>query len=64
MPGTESGDRDGAAGDSDGEAFPAGAMFDEHQDGQALEQHGAGVQEAGGEDPGSLGAQELPPRRA
>jgi hypothetical protein len=45
MPGTESGDRDGAAGDCDSEAFPAGAMLDEHQDGQALEQHGVGVQE-------------------
>lgn len=30
----------------------------------ALEQHGARVQETGREDRGSLGCQELPPRRA
>ena len=33
------------------------------QDIQALEQHGAGMQEITGEDAGCLGGQELPPRR-
>ncbi len=42
---------------------PAGVMLDEHQHVQALEQHGVDVQEVHGEDPGSLGVQELPPRR-
>jgi hypothetical protein len=39
-------------------------MFDEHQDMQSPEEHGVHVQEIDGEDPGSLGAQELPPARA
>jgi hypothetical protein len=46
------------------QVHPAGAMLDEHQDVQSLEQHGVRVLEVHGEDPGSLGAQELPPRRA
>jgi hypothetical protein len=46
------------------QVHPAGAMLDEHQHVQALEQHGAGVLEVHGEDPGGLGVQELPPRRA
>jgi hypothetical protein len=44
------------------QVHPAGAMLDEHQDIQAFEQHGVDVQEVHGENPGSLGAQELPPR--
>ncbi len=39
-------------------------MFDEHQDVQALQQHGVHVEEVHSEDPGSLGMQELPPGRA
>ena len=43
---------------------PAGAMLDEHQDIQCPQQHGVHVEEADGEDPGGLGAQELAPGRA
>ncbi len=43
---------------------PAGAMFDEHQDVQPPGEHGARGQETGCDDPGALGAQELPPARA
>jgi hypothetical protein len=43
---------------------PAGAVLDEHQHVPALQQHGVHVQEINREDPGSLGVQELPPRRA
>ena len=39
-------------------------MLDEHQDVQALQQHGVHVEEVDGEDPGGLGVQELPPARA
>ena len=45
------------------EMDPAGAMFDEHQDIQSLQQHGVHVQEVDREDPGCLGVQELPPCR-
>ena len=38
----------------------AGAVLDEHQDVQSLQQHGVHVEEVDGEDPGRLGAQELP----
>jgi hypothetical protein len=43
---------------------PAGAMFDKHQDMQSPQQHGVHVQEIDGDDPGSLGVQELPLARA
>ena len=43
---------------------PAGAVLDEHQDVQALQQHGVHVEEVHSEDPGGLGVQELPPGRA
>ena len=46
------------------EVHPAGAVLSEHQDIQSLEQHGINVQEGDREDPGGLGCQELPPRRA
>jgi hypothetical protein len=39
-------------------------MLDEHQHVQPLQQHGVHVQEINREDSGSLGMQELPPRRA
>jgi hypothetical protein len=39
----------------------AGAMFDEHQDVQSLQQHGVHVEEVHSEDPGGLGVHELPP---
>jgi len=39
---------------------PAGAVLDEHQDVQPVQQHGIDVQEVDGEDPGGLGMQELP----
>ena len=38
-------------------------MLDEHQHVQALQQHGVHVQEIDCDDPGGLGAQELPPAR-
>jgi hypothetical protein len=43
---------------------PAGTVLDEHQNVYPLQQHGVHVQEIDREDPGSLGCQELPPRRA
>jgi hypothetical protein len=46
------------------EVHPAGAVLDEHQDVQSVEQHGVHVQEVDGEDPGGLGVQKLPPGRA
>jgi hypothetical protein len=46
------------------EVHPAGAMLDEHQDVQALQQHGIHVQEINCQDPGGLGVQELLPGRA
>jgi hypothetical protein len=42
----------------------AGAVLDKHQDIQSLQQHGVNVEEVDGEDPGRLGAHELPPGRA
>ena len=39
-------------------------MLDEHQDIQSPQEHGVHVQEIDGDDPGSLGVQELPPARA
>ncbi len=39
----------------------ASAVLDEHEDIHSLQQHGIHVQEIDREDPGSLGAQELPP---
>jgi hypothetical protein len=45
------------------DVYPAGAMFDEHQDMQSPEEHGVHVQEIDCDDPGSLGVQELPPAR-
>ncbi len=46
------------------QVHPAGTVLDEHQHIYALQQHGIHVQEIDREDPGSLGCQELPPRRA
>jgi hypothetical protein len=46
------------------QVHPAGAVLDEHQDIQRLQKHGIHVQEVDREDPGGLGVQELPPRRA
>jgi hypothetical protein len=46
------------------DVHPAGAVFDEHQDMQSLEEHGVHVQEIDCDDPGGLGVQELPPARA
>jgi hypothetical protein len=43
---------------------PAGTVLDEHQHVYAFQQHGVHVQEIDREDPGGLGCQELPPRRA
>jgi hypothetical protein len=40
---------------------PAGAVLDEYQDIQSLQQRGVDVQEVDGDDPGGLGVQELPP---
>ena len=53
----------GVRGDA-AEMHPAGTMLDEHQHVHALQQHGVHVQEIDREDPGGLGCQELPPRRA
>jgi hypothetical protein len=39
-------------------------VLGEHKDVQALQHHGARVQEVDCEDPGGLGVKELPPRRA
>jgi hypothetical protein len=39
-------------------------VLDEYQHVDALQQHGVHVQEIDREDPGGLGCQELPPRRA
>ena len=46
------------------DVHPAGAMLDEYQHVYALQQHTVHVQEIGCDDPGGLGAQELPPGRA
>ena len=46
------------------QAHPAATVLDEHQHVYALQQHGVHVQEINREDPGGLGCQELPPRRA
>jgi hypothetical protein len=46
------------------EVHPAGAMLNEHQDIQSLQQHGVHVQKVDREDPGGLDCQELPPRQA
>jgi hypothetical protein len=46
------------------QVHPAGTVLDEHQHVYPLQQHGVHVQETDREDPGGLGAQELPPRRA
>ena len=53
----------GIRGDA-AQMHPAGAVLDEHQHVDALQQHGVHVQEINREDPGGLGVQELPPRRA
>ena len=52
----------GVRGDA-AEVHPAGAVLDEHQDVQSVQQHGIHVQEVDGEDPAGLGVQELPPAR-
>ena len=54
----------GGVGGDAAEVHPAGAVLDEHQHVHALQQHGVHVQEVDREDPGGLGVQELPPRRA
>jgi len=54
----------GGVGGDAAQMHPAGAMLDEHQDVQALQQHGVHVEEVHSEDPGGLGVQELPPGRA
>ena len=46
------------------QVHPAGAVLDEHQDVRRFQQDSVNVQEVDGEDPGSLGVQELPPGRA
>jgi hypothetical protein len=46
------------------QVHPAGTVLDEHQHVHALQQHGVHVQEIDREDPGGLGCQELPARRA
>ena len=46
------------------QVHPAGTVRDERQRVHALQQHGVHVQEIDREDPGGLGCQELPPRRA
>jgi hypothetical protein len=53
----------GVFGDA-AKVHPAGCVLNEHQDIQSLQQHGIHVQEVDREDPGGLGCQELPPRRA
>ena len=53
----------GVRGDA-AQMHPAGAVLDEYQDIQSLQQHGVHVQEVDREDPGGLGVQELPPGRA
>jgi hypothetical protein len=53
----------GVRGDT-AEVPAAGAVLDEHQDVQPLQEHGINVQKVGREDPGGLGLQELPPGRA
>ena len=54
----------GGMGGDAAEVHPAGAVLDEHQDVQALQQDGVHVQKIDREDPGGLGIQELPPGRA
>ena len=46
------------AGGDPADVHPAGVMFDEYQDIDALQQHGVHVQEVDREDPGCLGVQE------
>ena len=53
----------GMCGDAS-EVHPAGAIPDEHQDVQSLQQDGIDMQEVDREDPGGLGVQELLPGRA
>jgi hypothetical protein len=53
----------GVRGDA-AEVHPAGAVLDEHQDIQPLQQHGVHMQEVDREDPAGLSAQELLPGRA
>jgi hypothetical protein len=43
------------------EVHPAGAVLDEYQDVQPGQRHCVSMQEAGGQDPGGLRAQEPPP---
>jgi len=43
------------------DVHPAAAMLDEHQDVQSPEEHGVHVQEIDCDNPGGVGAQELPP---
>jgi hypothetical protein len=52
------------AGGDPAEVHPPGAMLDEYQNVDALQQHGVHVQEVNREDPGCLGLQELSPGRA
>ena len=54
----------GGVGGDAAQMHAAGAVLDEHQDVQSLQQHGVHVEEVDGEDPGRLGAQELQPGRA
>ena len=54
----------GGVGGDAAQMHPAGAVLDEHQDVQSLQQHGVHVEEVDREDPGGLGVQELPPGRA
>ncbi len=53
----------GGVGGDTSQMHPAGAVLDEHEDVQSLQQHGVHVEEVDGEDSGGLGVQELPPGR-
>ena len=46
------------------QVHPAGAVLNEYQHVQPCQQHRVNVEKVDGQDPGGLGVQELPPRRA
>jgi hypothetical protein len=54
----------GGVGGDAAQVHPTGAVLDEHQDVQPVQQHGVRVREVDREDPGGPGVQELPPGRA
>src|ERR1017187_8593778 len=54
----------GRVGGDAAQVHPASVVLDEYQHAQPVQQHGIDVKKIDGQDPGGLGVQELPPRRA